>query len=394
MSGSGASKNLVLALGAAVSLGALYYFYQSDRDDDAHVDGNTLALPVVELRAFFEKEEKSEEYMAECKKVAQAFHNYGLCVVRDPRVDEKDNNVFIDMVERYFEGSDGVRDARPEVGHQVGVTPEFTEKPIEKCTMIGAYGPDDKPLTICPPELDPKWRFFWRIGPQPKKTKFPGLNAEAVVPPEIPEWRMVMDMWGGKMLGALFVVADMTARGFNMKADAFTSRMEFGPHLLAPTGSDFKKFKKEGTVLAGFHTDLNFMTIHGKSRFPGLSVWSRKGKKLSVKIPDGCLLIQAGNQLEYLTGGHVMAGYHEVVINKATTDVIKAKEENGESLWRVSSTLFGHIQSDQMLEPLAPFDTAAAKKAYPRVYTGQQVSDTLKLISLDRTDGTKMAPSP
>ena len=193
------------------------------------------------------------------------------------------------------------------------------------------------------------------------------------------------------MLGALFVVADMTARGFNMKADAFTSRMEYGPHLLAPTGSDFNKFQKDGTVLAGYHTDLNFMTIHGKSRFPGLSVWSRKGKKLSVKIPDGCLLIQAGNQLEYLTGGHVMAGFHEVVINKATTETIARKQRDGESLWRVSSTLFGHIQSDQMLEPLAPFDTAKAKEAYPKIYTGELVSKTLKAIALDRTDGTKMA---
>lgn len=388
------SKSWMLAGGAALALAGLWFYYDSQREDEAYLDGNTLALPVVELKSFFDKEKKPEEYEVECKKVAYAFHNYGLCIVRDPRVNEKDNSVFIDMMERYFLGSDGVRDARPEVGHQVGVTPEFTEKPLEKCAQIGAFGPDDKPLTVCPPELDPKWRFFWRIGPQPKKTKFPGLNAEAVVPPEIPEWKMVMDMWGGKMLGALFVVADMTARGFNMKPDAFTSRMEFGPHLLAPTGSDFNKFQKEGTVLAGYHTDLNFMTIHGKSRFPGLSVWSRKGKKLSVKIPDGCLLIQAGNQLEYLTGGHVMAGFHEVVINKATVDTIARKQRDGEALWRVSSTLFGHIQSDQVLEPLAPFDTSSAKEQYPKIYTGELVSKTLKAISLDTTGGTHMSKSP
>ena len=49
---------------------------------------------------------------------------------------------------------------------------------------------------------------------------------------------------------------------------------------------------QQGTVLAAIHYDLNFMTIHGKSRFPGLYVWSRTGKKMAVRIPDGCLLVQ------------------------------------------------------------------------------------------------------
>ncbi len=391
---SQSSNALALGVGALCALGALMWWYQSQEDEEAFTDGNTLSLPVVELDKFFKKEDHPEEYKAECAKVAYAFHNYGLCIVRDPRVNEKDNNTFIDMMERYFEGADGVRDARPEVGFQVGVTPEFTEKPLNHCKRIGGYGPDDKPLTICPPEKDPKWRFFWRIGPQPKHTKFPGLNAEAVVPPEIPEWSMVMDMWGGKMLGALFVVADMTARGFNMKPDSFIQKMENGPHLLAPTGSNFNKFRENGTVLAGYHYDLNFMTIHGKSRFPGLSVWSRKGKKLNVAIPDGCLLIQAGKQLEYLTGGHVQAGFHEVVVNKATVDKIAAREANGESLWRVSSTLFGHIQSDQTLEPLPPFNTPGAKKAYPSMYAGEQVAAELANINLDQSGGTVMSKSP
>ena len=47
----------------------------------------------------------------------------------------------------------------------------------------------------------------------------------------------VMNMWGGKMTDALFTLAEMAAVGFEMPSkDAFTSRMLFGPHLLAPTG--------------------------------------------------------------------------------------------------------------------------------------------------------------
>ena len=70
-------------------------------------------------------------------------------------------------------------------------------------------------------------------------------------------------------------------------------------HLLAPTGSDLSKYNEIGTVLAGFHYDLSFITIHGKSRFPGLYIWLKDGTKVQVKVPEGCLLLQAAKQLEH-----------------------------------------------------------------------------------------------
>jgi isopenicillin N synthase-like dioxygenase len=67
------------------------------------------------------------------------------------------------------------------------------------------------------------------------------------------------------------------------------------------------------------------MTIHGKSRYPGLSVWTRNWKKKSVKIPEGCLLVQAGLSFEHITGGYVLAGFHEVVYNKATQETYEKR---------------------------------------------------------------------
>lgn len=31
--------------------------------------------------------------------------------------------------------------------------------------------------------------------------------------------------------------------------------------------------------------DLNFLTIHGKSRYPGLCIWLKDGTKVKVKLP-------------------------------------------------------------------------------------------------------------
>ena len=135
-----------------------------------------------------------------------------------------------------------------------------------------AFKDSDKPLSLCPPEKDPKWRFFWRIGEAPTVTEFPQLNASPVIPTAFPQWGSVMDSWGGKLLDAAVSVAELAAVGFGLPRDAFSSRMARGPHLLAPTASDFSRFGGEGTVLAGYHYDLNFITAHGRSRYPGLFV--------------------------------------------------------------------------------------------------------------------------
>jgi len=254
-----------------------------------------------------------------------------------------------------------------------------------------AYKEADAPLSECPPQKDCKWRFFWRIGERPADTKFGELNAPPVVPAGIPEWTSTMNTWGGKLLGCVTGVAEMAARGFGLADDAFSSRMNMGPHLLAPTATDLSRFGKEGTVCAGYHRDLNFLTIHGKSRFPGLYVWTREGRKMMVRVPKGCLLVQAGIQAEYITAGHVMAGYHEVVVAPQTTAAIEAATAAGRSLWRISSTLFSHMASDGALEPIAHFADEAAAADYPRVFVGEQVNAELAAINLGAAAGAEEA---
>eukprot|EP00596_Hydrurales_sp_CCMP1899_P008634 CAMPEP_0119033698 /NCGR_PEP_ID=MMETSP1177-20130426/752_1 /TAXON_ID=2985 /ORGANISM="Ochromonas sp, Strain CCMP1899" /LENGTH=366 /DNA_ID=CAMNT_0006990637 /DNA_START=148 /DNA_END=1248 /DNA_ORIENTATION=- len=356
----------------------------SEEDEDDH---SVLELPIIELSLFLKRDKLNEvDLIKECKKVAEGLHEYSCIIVRDPRVSATDNDDFLDMMERYFSSSDGIRDARPEYHYQVGVTPSHVECPRNHSQQIEKLTLKNKPLTAYPPTPDLKWRFFWRIGPIPEVTNYPLLNMDAVIPLEIPEWRIVMDTWGSKMLNALNITSEMAAIGFGLPTDTFTSRLKFGSHLLAPTGSDFSTYNQLGTVLAGYHYDLNFLTIHGKSRFPGLFIWTRKGRRVAVAVPDGCLLIQAGKQLEYMTGGHVSAGFHEVAISSDTIKAIeRRKEQDTSSLWRISSTLFGHIQSDQMLEPLPPFKNLLSSKTYPPIRAGDQVREELQAIALAKS---------
>ncbi|KAK9413968.1 hypothetical protein SUNI508_11420 [Seiridium unicorne] len=372
----------------------------------------SMNLPIVDVDVFRNNPRDSPEVLAECKKAAHALITYGALIVHDSRVSEDDNTTFLDLLEDYFAQSeeDLKKDERPELGYQIGVTLENTEKP--KCAVdepclqvIERLAPSERPLDIKAHAPDPKCRFFWRMVENPPyKTEFPGLNAPNIVPdaPKIHDrWAPVMNEWGVTLRNAVSDVAGMAAVGLGLPAEAFMEAGKYGPHLLAPTASNLDRYGKKDSILAGFHTDLNFLTIHGRSRYPGLHIWARNtGKRIPVSMPPGnYLLVQAGKQIEHLTGGLIKAGYHEVVVNDATLKVVerRKKEFPDRPLVRISSTFFYHLSSDYLLSPNEILAEQARQiranqfqlgrdegeeVEYPPMKVGQQVQNELKHIAL------------
>lgn len=70
--------------------------------------------------------------------------------------------------------------------------------------------------------------------------------------------------------------------------------------------------------------------------------------------PGNYLLVQAGKQLEYITGGLVKAGFHEVTVNEKTIETMERRkiEHPDRPQIRISSTLFWHLNSDFDLAPV------------------------------------------
>ncbi|XWS35483.1 hypothetical protein CRYUN_Cryun20dG0001400 [Craigia yunnanensis] len=359
-----------------------------------------MELPVIDIAPYLEIAGNREGELAKrasvlselCREVSRLLKETGALLVQDPRCTVEDNDLFIDMMEKYFEKPAEFKrqQGRPYLHYQVGVTPEGVEVPRslvdeEMQEKLRAMPKEHQPYI--PKGPDPKWRYMWRVGPRPLNTCFQELNSEPVIPEGFPEWKETMDSWGYKMISAIETVAEMAAIGFGLPKDAFTNLMKQGPHLLAPTGSDLRRYGQEGTVFAGYHYDLNFLTIHGRSRFPGLNIWLRNGKKIEVKVPIGCLLIQTGKQIEWLTAGECSAGMHEVVVTKRTIDAIKLASEQNHSLWRVSSTLFAHIASDAVLKPLGHFAELPLASKYPSICAGEFVEQELAVINLKGNKG-------
>lgn len=173
-----------------------------------------MDLPIVDLDAFL-RDPTSGAARAECEKAARALVTYGALVLHDARVAEDDNATFLDLLEDYFALPPETlrRDERPDLGFQVGVTLENTEKP--KCAVdepcldvISRLAPAERPLDISAHSPDPKCRFFWSMAgaeKPPYATRFPALNAENIVPDDVTvkdRWTPVMQKWGTSMKSA------------------------------------------------------------------------------------------------------------------------------------------------------------------------------------------------
>ncbi|THH06724.1 hypothetical protein EW145_g3885 [Phellinidium pouzarii] len=373
---------------------------------------SSISLPIIDIDIFLSEQRESQAAVAECKKarVADALITYGALLVRDSRVSEDDNNNFLDLIEDYFAQPEETlrKDERPELSYQVGVTLENTEKP--KCAVddpclqvIARLEPSERPLDISAHQPDPKCRFFWKMCEMPPyETLYPTLNAPNVIPEDKSiglRWAPTMEKWGSSMRNAVQDVAEMAAIGLGLSRETFLDASRYGPHILAPTASDLKKYGQKNVILAGFHTDLNFLTIHGRSRFPGLNIWARNtGKRVAVTFPPTgrYLLVQAGKQLEVITAGLIKAGFHEVVVNESTLETIERSKQAfpDRPLIRISSTFFFHLSSDYDLVPISSLvarakalreinrEIAEDETVYEPMKVGQQVQNELRHIAL------------
>ena len=102
--------------------------------------------------------------------------------------------------------------------------------------------------------------------------------------------------------------------------------------------------------------------------------------------------MQAGMMFEYMTGGYVLAGFHEVVYSDAVKEVrdknIRERDELGvrRSTWRISSTLFSHIRYDVDISPLPElrhlYDSEEASKKYPKMTAFEKLCEELRAINL------------
>lgn len=104
---------------------------------------SSIKVPVIDVKGFLTE---SPSAKSDCKQVAEALHKYGCLVIKDPRVNQAENDRFLDTLERYFDkrskdyySSKPTADIYPDYDFQVGATPEYKEKAKDHGKSFDSY---------------------------------------------------------------------------------------------------------------------------------------------------------------------------------------------------------------------------------------------------------------
>lgn len=339
-------------------------------------------INTIDLTNYLDEKLNTNEIKKLSIKLLDNIHKTGILIIRDPRVKKNDNEQFINMMERYYSLPKNVKykDVRKESHYQVGITPENIEKPLDHCDKIyHMINNDPHNAPKKPKSNDPKERFMWRICNIDEENEFSEIEVNNIIPKNFPNWEKTMNMWAKHMLNTINSVSELLAISLDLDKNYFINMMKNSDTLLAPTGINILD-RKPNDIIAGYHYDVSYLTIHGKSRYPGLYIWTKEGKKVMVNVPDGCLIIQAGKQIEYLTGGYIKAGYHEVLITNKALNKAKENTKINKSTWRVSSTMFAHFNNESTLKVIDKFKNDTIIKVYPEIKKGKWLINELNKI--------------
>lgn len=88
---------------------------------------SSIKVPIIDVQSYLTG---SDSAKSDCKAIAEALHKYGCLVIKDPRVNQSENDKFLDMMEKFFDSrskehynGQTVRNVYPEYDFQVGATP-------------------------------------------------------------------------------------------------------------------------------------------------------------------------------------------------------------------------------------------------------------------------------
>ncbi len=201
---------------------------------------------------------------------------------------------------------------------------------------------------------------FWHVGRElPEGHRFAGQMAPNVWPDQVPMFRetfiqlfKAFDTAGDKLLSAI-------ARYLNLVPNWFDRAATDGNSVLRLLHDPPIPADAEG-VRAGAHEDINLITLLLGAEEAGLELLDRDtGRWLSIKPPEGAMVVNVGDMLQRLTNHLLPSTTHRVVNPPA--------ERRGHS--RYSMPFFLHPAPDFLIETLPQTIDPEHPNRYPEPIT-------------------------
>ncbi|OGH60774.1 MAG: hypothetical protein A2848_03365 [Candidatus Magasanikbacteria bacterium RIFCSPHIGHO2_01_FULL_50_8] len=318
--------------------------------------------------------------------LVQDLLDFGAVCVRTRTFGEEHNQRGLRAAQRYFcrPYEQRMRDVPPpELAFQVGLTPRGQEKTRQRYEHFDHLPREHRPTE---PRRNGAMseRLMFPVGSRPAQldSRFLPLNSIHANPAGVTPFADDLRACGESLIEVGLEVVRLLEIGLMLPEGRLQQLSHAGPHLLAPNATHLDEGVDIGDVANEVHYDLNMITLFGKSNAPGLYVWIDQKYRCSLSIPDGCVLVQAGKQLTWMTGGYINYGLHEVVATQQMFDVLTHKTPVGMPRVRTSLPLFFHVNSMQLLEPLDHLVNMPQANEYPRMLAGDYLFDELRAINL------------
>lgn len=313
-------------------------------------------IPIVRL----DTQRNKKEHQRELLFLGAALEDIGFCYIENHGISFQLLTECYYQYKRFFDLPREVkmRYARPDLGFQRGWTPPAAERALE------SQMEDSKENLFFGPPLVPDSLL----------REFPRHYHKNIWPEETPEMQKpTLDlfdqfMFCGKKILRFF------EEYLSLRPEYLLRLIADGPHVLRPLHYPAVTKETAGKIVwGGEHTDINLITILPPSTAQGLMIRRRDGEWIAGTAPQNCVLVQVGDQLQYMTGGRFISAKHRV---DAPTE---------ESSGRLSLAFFIHTRSNVLLSLIPSCQKQCGNPAlYRPIRAGAFVDERLRGIKLSR----------
>ena len=89
------------------------------------MSNSNFTVPIIDASKLLSN---SPAMIQECKKAVEIMHKTGIMILRDPRVNDQENEQFLDLMEKYYESRSSMYykdklllESNPQAGYQTGI---------------------------------------------------------------------------------------------------------------------------------------------------------------------------------------------------------------------------------------------------------------------------------
>lgn len=312
-------------------------------------------IPKLDL-ADFEAGGRREKLFTEI--AMRAYHDIGFMFIKAPDEVTRNLKPLYEAAEKFFDlpEEEKLKLEQKHNHHQRGWTPLDYETGLA-CRGIGPNGDD------IPNHAENLFYGPWddELVNNPVAKLHPAFYPPNAWPTQVPELEnAVKPVYEGLYKTGRYILRSLTGP-LGVEPTYFDKMLHNGPTVIRPLhypAEPAEKINQEGIVGACWHTDINLNTVLPGSTRSGLLVKTREGLVIPGMAPEGYMISQVGDMLQYITGGEFLSAQHMV---KAPV----AENENDKGRYSVAEFL--HPASNVVLNVLPRFATSDTHEKFPPI---------------------------